>query len=125
MEHLTLILKRVGLISTIRADRTGSYFNAAGSLYHTTKVLDTDLLWFYVRTNGLRVTDLMAGPVYGLFTDETMADPRLMTNFNYDDIFGTVVNRFLIQAVAGVPLTVYGHGGQTRGYLNLKTHFNV
>ena len=93
---------------------------AAGSLYHTTKVLDTDLLWFYVRTNGLRVTDLMQGPVYGLFTDETIADQRLMTNFNYDDIFGTVVNRFLIQAVAGVPLTVYGNGGQTRGYLNLK-----
>ena len=93
---------------------------AAGSLYHTTKVLDTDLLWFYVRTNGLRVTDLMQGPVYGLFTDETLIDPRLMTNFNYDDIFGTVVNRFLIQAVAGVPLTVYGDGGQTRGYLNLK-----
>ena len=93
---------------------------AAGSLYHTTKVLDTDLLWFYVRTNGLRVTDLMQGPVYGLFTDETITDPRLMTNFNYDDIFGTVVNRFLIQAVAGVPLTVYGNGGQTRGYLNLK-----
>ena len=93
---------------------------AAGSLYHTTKVLDTDLLWFYVRTNGLRVTDLMQGPVYGLFTDETLIDPRLMTNFNYDDIFGTVVNRFLAQAVAGVPLTVYGDGGQTRGYLNLK-----
>lgn len=93
---------------------------AAGSLYHTTKVLDTDLLWFYVRTNGLRVTDLMQGPVYGLFTDETLIDPRLMTNFNYDDIFGTVVNRFLIQAVAGSPLTVYGNGGQTRGYLNLK-----
>ena len=93
---------------------------AAGSLYHTTKVLDTDLLWFYVRTNDLRVTDLMQGPVYGLYTDETLIDPRLMTNFNYDDIFGTVVNRFLIQAVAGVPLTVYGDGGQTRGYLNLK-----
>ena len=93
---------------------------AAGTLYHTTKVLDTDMLWFYVRTHGLRVTDLMQGPVYGLATDEAAADERLAPNFHYDDIFGTVVNRFLVQAVAGVPLTVYGKGGQTRGYLNLK-----
>lgn len=93
---------------------------AAGSLYHTTKVLDTDLLWFYVRTFGLRVTDLMQGPVYGLSTDESDMDSRLLPNFHYDDIFGTVVNRFLVQAVAGVPLTVYGKGGQVRGYLNLR-----
>lgn len=93
---------------------------AAGSLYHTTKVLDTDLLWFYVRTHGLRVTDLMQGPVYGLSTLEADLDPRLCPTFNYDDIFGTVVNRFLVQAVAGVPLTVYGGGGQTRGYLDLR-----
>ncbi len=93
---------------------------AAGSLYHTTKVLDTDLLWFYVRTYGLRVTDLMQGPVYGLSTDEADLDPALVPNFHYDDIFGTVVNRFLVQAVAGIPLTVYGGGGQTRGYLNLR-----
>jgi len=93
---------------------------AAGSLYHTTKVLDTDLLWFYVRTYNLRVTDLMQGPVYGLSTKETDLDERLLPNFHYDDIFGTVVNRFLVQAVAGVPLTVYGKGGQVRGYLNLK-----
>ncbi|WP_018718423.1 NAD-dependent epimerase/dehydratase family protein [Arhodomonas aquaeolei] len=93
---------------------------AAGSLYHTTKVLDTDLLWFYVRTYGLRVTDLMQGPVYGISTDEADLDARLCPNFHYDDIFGTVVNRFLVQAVAGIPLTVYGGGGQTRGYLNLR-----
>jgi UDP-sulfoquinovose synthase len=92
----------------------------AGSLYHTTKVLDTDLMWFYVRTYGLRMTDLMQGPVYGLETAEGDMDPRLGPNFHYDDIFGTAVNRFLVQAVAGVPLTVYGKGGQTRGYLNLK-----
>jgi UDP-sulfoquinovose synthase len=96
------------------------YPRQAGSLYHTTKVLDTDLLWFYVRTHGLRVTDLMQGPVYGLATDEASADRRLLPNFHYDDIFGTVVNRFLVQAVAGIPLTVYGRGGQTRGYLNLR-----
>jgi UDP-sulfoquinovose synthase len=96
------------------------YPRQAGSLYHTTKVLDTDLLWFYVRTYGLRVTDLMQGPVYGLSTNEAGQDERLLPNFHYDDIFGTVVNRFLVQAVAGVPLTVYGRGGQIRGYLNLK-----
>jgi len=96
------------------------YPRQAGSLYHTTKVLDTDLLWFYVRSYGLRVTDLMQGPVYGLSTAESDLDDRLLPNFHYDDIFGTVVNRFLIQAVAGVPLTVYGKGGQIRGYLNLK-----
>jgi len=96
------------------------YPRAAGSLYHTTKVLDTDLLWFYVRTYGLRVTDLMQGPVYGMSTNEADLDPQLCPNFHYDDMFGTVINRFLVQAVAGVPLTVYGRGGQIRGYLNLR-----
>ncbi|MGD0479751.1 MAG: NAD-dependent epimerase/dehydratase family protein [Terracidiphilus sp.] len=96
------------------------YPRQAGSLYHTTKVLDTDLLWFYVRTYGIRVTDLMQGPVYGISSDEADWDERLMPNFHYDDIFGTAVNRFLVQAVAGVPLTIYGRGEQVRGYLNLK-----
>ncbi len=96
------------------------YPRQAGSLYHTTKVLDTDLLWFYVRLYGLRVSDLMQGPVYGIETEESKLADDLLPNFHYDDIFGTVVNRFLVQAVAGVPLTVYGKGGQTRGYLNLK-----
>jgi UDP-sulfoquinovose synthase len=96
------------------------YPRQAGSLYHTTKVLDTDLLWFYVRTHDLAVTDLMQGPVYGIGTDEADLDERLLPHFHYDDIFGTVLNRFLVQAVAGIPLTVYGKGGQTRGYLNLR-----
>ncbi len=93
---------------------------AAGSFYHTTKVLDTDMLWFYVRVWGLRVTDLMQGPVYGLATDESADDDRLYSFLNYDEVFGTVLNRFMVQAVAGYPLTVYGKGGQTRGYLHLK-----
>lgn len=96
------------------------YPRAAGSLYHTTKVLDTDLLWFYVRMHDLRITDLMQGPVYGLATRETRLDSRLRPFFNYDDIFGTVVNRFMVQAVAGIPLTVYGKGGQVRGYLDVR-----
>lgn len=92
----------------------------AGSLYHTTKVMDTDLFWFGVRMWDLKATDLMQGPVYGIETDESIIDPRLNTIFNYDEVFGTIVNRFVTQAVSGYPLTVYGKGGQTRGYLNIK-----
>lgn len=92
----------------------------ASSLYHTTKVMDTDLFWFGVRMWNLRVTDLMQGPVYGMETEESLIDERLKTLFNYDEVFGTVVNRFITQAVVGYPLTVYGKGGQTRGYLNIK-----
>jgi len=86
--------------------------------------MDTDLLWFYVRVWDLRVTDLMQGPVYGIFTDETGSDETLLPFFNYDELFGTVLNRFVVQAVAGIPLTVYGKGGQTRGYLNIKDTLN-
>jgi len=96
----------------------------AGSLYHTTKIMDTDLLWYYVRMWGLRVTDLMQGPVYGMFTDESSSNEDLMTFFSYDELFGTVLNRFIVQAAAGYPLTVYGQGGQTRGYLNIKDTLN-
>lgn len=96
------------------------YPRQAGSLYHTTKIMDTDLLWYYVRIWDLKVTDLMQGPVYGLFTDESSKHKELLTLFSYDEIFGTVLNRFIVQAVAGYPLTVYGKGGQTRGYLNIK-----
>ena len=92
----------------------------ASSFYHTTKIQDTDMLWFYVRTWGIRVTDLQQGPVYGIETDETILDDRLKTIYNYDEIFGTVLNRFVVQAVSGYPLTVYGKGGQTRGYINIK-----
>ena len=92
----------------------------ASSLYHTTKIMDTDLMWFGVRMWGLRITDLMQGPVYGMETDESVIDDRLKTIFNYDEIFGTIVNRFITQAIVGYPLTVYGKGGQTRGYLNIK-----
>jgi UDP-sulfoquinovose synthase len=100
------------------------YPRQASSLYHTTKIMDTDMLWFYVRMWDLRVTDLMQGPVYGLFTEETNKDERLLPFFNYDELFGTVVNRFVVQAVVGYPLTVYGKGGQTRGYINIKDTIN-
>lgn len=100
------------------------YPRQAGSLYHTTKIMDTDLLWFYVRMWNLSVTDLMQGPVYGFITDENQDHPELRPFFNYDELFGTVLNRFVTQAVAGYPLTVYGKGGQTRGYLNIKDTIN-
>lgn len=92
----------------------------ASSLYHTTKIMDTDLMWFSVRMWDLKVTDLMQGPVYGIETEESRIDDRLKTIFNYDEIFGTIINRFITQAVVGYPLTVYGKGGQTRGYLNIN-----
>ena len=94
------------------------YPRQGGSLYHVTKIMDTDLLWFYVRVWGLAVTDLMQGPVYGLHTGETSQD-ELFPHFFYDEIFGTVINRFVVQAVAGHPLTVYGKGQQTRGFINI------
>ncbi len=100
------------------------YPRQASSLYHTTKIMDTDLCWFYVRMWGLKITDLMQGPVYGLETDESQGDERLFPFFNYDELFGTVLNRFIVQAVVGYPLTVYGSGGQTRGYLNIKDTLN-
>jgi UDP-sulfoquinovose synthase len=92
----------------------------ASSLYHTTKIMDTDLMWFGVRMWDLRVTDLMQGPVYGLETEDSVIEDRLRTIFNYDEIFGTILNRFIVQAIVGYPLTVYGKGGQTRGYLNIN-----
>ena len=92
----------------------------ASSLYHTTKIMDTDLMWFSVRMWDLRITNLMQGPVYGMETEDSVVDDRLRTIFNYDEIFGTIVNRFIVQAIVDYPLTVYGKGGQTRGYLNIN-----
>jgi UDP-sulfoquinovose synthase len=91
-----------------------------GSLYHCSKVHDSTNLHFACRTWGLRATDLNQGVVYGIETDETVRDERLITRFDYDEIFGTVLNRFCLQAVIGHPLTVYGSGGQTRGFLNIR-----
>jgi UDP-sulfoquinovose synthase len=91
-----------------------------GSLYHCSKVHDSTNIHFACRTWGLRATDLNQGVVYGIETDETARDERLITRFDYDEIFGTVLNRFCVQAVIGHPLTVYGSGGQTRGFLNIR-----
>ena len=90
-----------------------------GSFYHLSKVHDSNNIMFACRIWGLRATDLNQGVVYGIQTNETQFHPELRTSFHYDDIFGTVLNRFCVQAVAGLPLTVYGSGGQTRGFLNI------
>jgi UDP-sulfoquinovose synthase len=90
-----------------------------GSWYHLTKVHDSNNIHFACRIWGLRSTDLNQGVVYGIETEETRLDERLNTRFDYDEVFGTALNRFCVQAVIGHPLTAYGRGGQTRGYLNI------
>ncbi len=90
-----------------------------GSMYHLSKVHDSHNIHFASRVWGVRATDLNQGVVYGIQTEETRVDDRLATRFDYDDVFGTALNRFCLQAVIGHPLTVYGTGGQTRGYLNI------
>jgi UDP-sulfoquinovose synthase len=91
-----------------------------GSFYHLSKVHDSHNIAFCCRAWGLRATDLNQGVVYGQSTPETTLHPDLATRFDYDAIFGTVLNRFVIQAAAGQPITVYGKGGQTRGFLDIR-----
>jgi UDP-sulfoquinovose synthase len=91
-----------------------------GSFYHLSKVHDSHNLMFACKIWGLRATDLNQGVVYGTVTDEVIADEALINRFDYDDVFGTVLNRFCVQAAAGHPLTVYGKGGQTRGFLDIR-----
>jgi UDP-sulfoquinovose synthase len=90
-----------------------------GSMYHLTKVHDSHNIHFACRIWDLRATDLNQGVVYGIRTDDTDLDERLCTRFDYDEVFGTALNRFCVEAVVGYPLTVYGKGGQTRGFLNI------
>lgn len=90
-----------------------------GSFYHLTKVHDSNNIMFACKIWGLRATDLNQGVVYGIETPESNLDDRLLTRFDYDESFGTALNRFCVQAVAGVPLTLFGKGQQTRGYLNI------
>jgi UDP-sulfoquinovose synthase len=110
-----------GWLSVTHRGRTDTvlYPKRPGSFYHLSKVHDSHNIEFACRAWGLRATDLNQGVVYGQQTDETAHDPRLYTRFDYDQVFGTVLNRFVVQAVLGHPLTVYGAGGQTRGMLNL------
>lgn len=91
-----------------------------GSFYHLSKVHDSNNIRFACKAWKLAATDLHQGVVYGIETDETILDQRLATSFHYDEIFGTAINRFCVQAVAQMPLTVYGKGGQCRGFLNIR-----
>lgn len=91
-----------------------------GSFYHLSKVHDSHNIMFACRIWGIRATDLNQGVVYGTITDEVALDEALINRFDYDDVFGTVLNRFCVQAAVGHPLTVYGKGEQTRGYLDIR-----
>lgn len=91
-----------------------------GSFYHLSKVHDSHNIHFACRIWDFRATDLNQGVVYGIETEETKQHPDLATRFDYDELFGTVLNRFCLQAVIGQPLTVYGKGGQTRGFINIR-----
>lgn len=90
-----------------------------GSIYHTTKCLDALLFQFYNKNDGVRITDLHQGIVWGTNTPQTIKDERLINRFDYDGDYGTVLNRFLMQSAMGIPLTVYGTGGQTRGFIHI------
>ncbi|RJR38297.1 MAG: NAD-dependent epimerase/dehydratase family protein [Desulfobacteraceae bacterium] len=92
----------------------------AGSFYHLSKVHDSNNIMFACKVWGLRATDLNQGIVYGIETDETRLHPLLNTSFHYDSVFGTVLNRFCVQAAIGSALTVYGKGMQRRGFLNIR-----
>jgi UDP-sulfoquinovose synthase len=91
-----------------------------GSVYHMTKTLDQLLFAFYNKNDEIRVTDLHQGIVWGTQTGETVRDPRLINRFDYDGDYGTVLNRFLMQAAVGYPLTVHGTGGQTRAFIHIQ-----
>lgn len=96
------------------------YPKQPGSFYHLSKVHDSHNIHFACKIWGLRATDLNQGVVYGVLTDETGMDEMLINRLDYDGVFGTALNRFCIQAAVGHPLTVYGKGGQTRGFLDIR-----
>ncbi len=96
------------------------YPTRPGSVYHMTKSLDQILFQFYAQNDGLRITDLHQGIVWGTNTDQTSRHAQLINRFDYDGDYGTVLNRFLIQAAIGYPLTVHGTGGQTRAFIHIQ-----
>ncbi|QFS82544.1 UDP-glucose 4-epimerase [Roseivivax sp. THAF40] len=96
------------------------YPTRPGSVYHMTKSLDQILFQFYAQNDGLRITDLHQGIVWGTHTDQTRRHPQLINRFDYDGDYGTVLNRFLIQAAIDYPLTVHGSGGQTRAFIHIQ-----
>lgn len=106
---------------TLPSGKTNKILHPAypGSVYHLTKCLDALTFQFYNKNDGLRVTDLHQGIVWGTNTPQTIRDERLINRFDYDGDYGTVLNRFLMQAALNIPLTVYGTGGQTRAFIHI------
>ena len=96
------------------------YPSHPGSVYHMTKVLDQTLFAYYAKNDELRITDLHQGIIWGTHTPQTERDERLINRFDYDGDYGTVLNRFLMQAALGYPLTVHGTGGQTRAFIHVR-----
>ena len=111
-----------GFITITHNGRTDTlpYPKQGGSFYHLSKVHDSNNIAFAVKSWGLRATDLNQGVVYGVATEETTLHEALINRLDYDGVFGTALNRFVIQAAVGHPLTVYGKGGQTRGFLDIR-----
>jgi len=111
-----------GFITITHNGRTDTlpYPKQGGSFYHLSKIHDSHNIHFACKAWGIRCTDLNQGVVYGVATPETIADPVLINRLDYDGVFGTALNRFVIQAAVGHPLTVYGKGGQTRGFLDIR-----
>lgn len=110
-------------VETLAGDKARQeilYPTKPGSVYHMTKSLDQILFQFYAQNDGLRITDLHQGIVWGTHTDQTRRHEQLINRFDYDGDYGTVLNRFLIQAAIGHPLTVHGTGGQTRAFIHIQ-----
>lgn len=111
---------------TVSTDEGGTvekqilYPTSPGSVYHMTKVLDQNLFAYYAKNDELRITDLHQGIIWGTHTPQTERDERLINRFDYDGDYGTVLNRFLMQAAVGYPLTVHGTGGQTRAFIHIR-----
>jgi len=101
-------------------DREILYPTRPGSVYHMTKSMDQLMFAFYARNDSMRITDLHQGIVWGTQTEETRQHDDLINRFDYDGDYGTVLNRFLMQAATGLPLTVHGTGGQTRAFINIQ-----
>jgi len=114
--YLNVTIKKDG----IEADTEILYPANPGSIYHTTKTLDALLFYYYNKNDKLRITDLHQGIVWGTNTTETKMHEDLVNRFDYDGDYGTVLNRFLMQAAIGHPLTIYGTGGQTRAFIHIN-----
>ena len=110
----------VETLSGDKAQQEILYPTRPGSVYHMTKSLDQILFQFYAQNDGLRITDLHQGIVWGTHTEQTRKHEQLINRFDYDGDYGTVLNRFLIQAAIGYPLTVHGTGGQTRAFIHIQ-----